>query len=313
MDLKQLVAVVTVAEFGSVTRAAQILRIVQPAVTRQIKTLEDELGVALFERTRQGMIVTREAEILLARARRALHELECARSELTPVPGEVTGLVSVGVLESLSELVVSELVEALADDYPGVKLRVLTGFSGYLQSWLDDDVVDIALLYNLSDTPAMRVVPLLSERLWAVAPPGAGLQPSVPLTWRQLLGEPLVLPIVGHGLRSLIDRARGGIDLEPVVAVQTNSMSVQKQMVLAGHGWTVLPAAGVAQDVQDGRLSGAPLGEPALSRSVVIGLPRVTRIPPAVEAVSVTLLRVARGLVDSGRWPSASLPAERRQ
>ncbi len=307
MEMKQLVAMVTVAEVESVTRAAQLLHLVQPAVTRQIKTLEDELGVVLFDRTRQGMVLTSAGEVFLAHARRALQELERGRSELTPVPGEVTGRVSVGVLESLLDLIVPTLVDSIAEKFPGVELHLLSGVSRDLQGWLDDGIVDVALLYNVSDTTAMRVMPLLNERLWAVAPPGAGLLPTDECTWQQVLQERLILPIVGHGLRTLIDKARVDIPLEPKIIVETNSMSVQKQMVLAGRGWAILPAAGVARDVQQGRLSGAPLSEPSVSRSVVIGLPRTARVPRAVEAVATDLLRVSRRLVLSGEWPSATL------
>ncbi len=307
MEIKQLIAMVTVAEAGSVTYAAQMLHIVQPAVTRQIRTLEDELGVVLFDRTRHGMILTPAGDIFLAHARRALLALERARTELTPQRGEVTGQVTLGVLESLLEVIVPPLVTSVASRFPGIELRVMSGFSGYLQNWLDDGVVDIAVLYNLADTPAMRVRPLLSERLWAVAPADAGLQPNEDVTWHRVLSGPLILPIVGHGLRTLIDRARSGIPIEPNISLETNSMSVQKQMVLAGRGWTILPGAGVARDVQEGKLSGAPLATPSLSRSVVVGLQRTNRISRAVQAVNSELLRVSRDLVVSGTWPSATL------
>jgi LysR family nitrogen assimilation transcriptional regulator len=307
MEMKQLVAMVTVAEAGSVTNAAQMLHIVQPAVTRQIRTLEDELGVMLFERTRQGMVLTCAGDVFLSHARRALQEMERARTDLAPNTGEITGVVSVGVLESLLDVIVPPLASSVSARFPGLELRVMSGFSGYLQNWLDDGIVDIAVLYNLADTPAMRVKPLLSERLWAVAPASAGLLPAEEVTWERVLSGPLILPILGHGLRTLIDRARFDIPIEPNISLETNSMNVQKQMVLAGRGWSILPGAGVAKDIREGRLSGAPLAEPSLSRSVVVGLPRTPRIPRAVEAVNSILLQVSRDLVLSGEWPSATL------
>src|SRR5881409_1864735 len=104
MDLKQLRAVVTVAEFGSVTRAADLLHLVQPAVSRQIRSLESELGVELFERSRHGMRPTPAGAALVTRAQRALTELERARAEIEPVRGEVTGIATVGILGGLAEL-----------------------------------------------------------------------------------------------------------------------------------------------------------------------------------------------------------------
>lgn len=306
MDMRQLVALVTVAEVGSVTKAAEILRLVQPAVTRQIRTLEDELGVALFERTRQGMRLTEAGVAMVDRARRALTEIDRGRAEVRrDMSGPVRGIVAVGILESVIDLVAERLVSTVRDKFPGVELRVQTAYSGHLQQWLDKGDLDLSLLYNLSSTPSMHVVPLLDEPLWAVASPGSGLDPGQPISWADLCVHPLVLPVPGHGLRVLIDHARASLGVGLDIAVETNSMRIQKMFVLAGHGWTVLPAAGVAHDVRSGVLSGAPLLDPVVTREVVLGLPRLGRTPPAVEAVAATLMRLVGGLVHSGQWPSA--------
>jgi DNA-binding transcriptional LysR family regulator len=298
MDLRQLTALVTVAEVGSVTKAAQLLHLVQPAVTRQIRTLEEEVGVPLFDRTRQGMTLTPAGEVLVERARRALHELELARTEIRPSGrGEVTGIVRVGLLESVLDVLAEPLATAVVSRHPGIELRILTAYSGYLRDWLDSGDIDMSLLYNLDDTASLSVVPLLREPLWAVAPPGTGLSPSSPVPWEKVLAQPLVLPVTGHGLRALIDQARSELTAQPRVTMQTNSMRLQKKLVLAGHGWTVLPAAGVAGDVAAGIFSGAPLTAPEMVRSVVLGLHRGRRTPPPVDAVASELTRLARELL----------------
>ncbi|WP_283139361.1 LysR family transcriptional regulator [Rhizohabitans arisaemae] len=307
MDLKQLTALITVAEVGSITKAARLLHLVQPAVTRQIRLLEEEMGVRLFERTRHGMVPTAAGEVLIERSRRALHELERARAEIRPEPRVVTGIVTVGVLESVIDLLVEPLVRDVTERHPGIELRIVTAYSGHLQQWLDAGDVDLSLLYNLADTPSLAVVPLLEERLWAVAPPHAGLTFEEPMAWEELLARPLVLPAPGHGLRILIDQARSSLEIEPRIAVQANSMYLQKMLVLGGHGWTVLPAVGVAREVSQGVLSGAPLTGPDTSRSLVLGLQRGTRTPPPVEAVATEIVRLVRALVNSGAWPSARL------
>lgn len=304
MDLKQLTALVTVAEVGSVTGAARLLHLVQPAVTRQIRTLEEEVGVPLFERTRQGMVPTEAGEVLVERARRALRELELARTEISPADArEVRGIVRVGLLESVLDVLAEPLVTAVARRHPGVELRILTAYSGYLRSWLDSGDVDLSLLYDLDDSPALTVVPLLRESLWAAAPPDAGLTPDEPVPWRDVLARPLVLPAAGHGLRVLIDQALSavpsdnGIPSQPTVTAQTNSMALQKKLVLAGHGWTVLPAAGVAGDVAAGLLSGARITAPDVSRGVVLGLRRERRVPAPVDAVAAELRRLTAELL----------------
>ncbi|MFJ8109104.1 LysR family transcriptional regulator [Streptomyces sp. NPDC096132] len=305
MDLKQLKALVTVAEVGSVTRAAELLHLVQPAVTRQIRTLEEELGVALFERTRQGMRPTEAGTVMVERARRALNELERARAEVQPAPGAVTGVVTAGLLESTTDLLAEPLVSALARDHPGIELRLMTGYSGHLQRWLDDGDLDLTLLYDLDSTPSLNARPLVRERLWVVAPPGAGLRADRPVAFAEVAARPLVMPAPGHALRALIDAAAARARATMDVVVQTNSMRVQKQLVLAGHGWTVLPGVGIAEDVVHGTLSAAPLGEPEVWRSIVLATPRAGRTPPAVQVVARELVARIESAVARGSWPSA--------
>ncbi|CAM03856.1 DNA-binding transcriptional LysR family regulator [Saccharopolyspora erythraea NRRL 2338] len=310
MDIKQLKALVTVAEAGSVTRAAELLHLVQPAVTRQIRTLEQELGVVLFERTRQGMRPTEAGAVMVDRARRALNELERARVEVQPTPGAVTGVVTVGLLESATDLLAEPLVSAIAREQPGIELRLMTAYSGHLQQWLDDGDLDLTLLYNLASGPSLNAHRLARERLWAVAPHDEALRAASPVPFSEVAAHPLVMPAAGHALRALIDSAaaRAGADLN--VVVQTNSMRVQKQLVLAGHGWTILPGVGIAEDVARGSLSAAPLCEPDVWRSIVLGTQRSGRTPPAVEVVARELGRQVHAAVRDGRWPSAEWHAD---
>jgi DNA-binding transcriptional LysR family regulator len=91
------------------------------------------------------------------------------------------------------------------------------------------------------------------------------------------------------------------------VAVQTNSMSLQKQLVRHGHGWTILPGAGAAADVAAGTLSAAPLSQPEVWRSVVIGAARAGLVTQAAQAVASHLVRQAQGAAGRGAWPSAEL------
>lgn len=307
MDLKQLTAVVTVAELGSITKAARSLHLVQPSVTRQIRLLEQELGVSLFNRTASGMTPTQEGTRFIDRARRVLKELDRARAEIRPDPDRVVGVVTFGLLESVVDIVAEPLVRALALHHPGIDLRLITAYSGHLQEWLDLGDVDLSLLYNLDSSPSLAVTPLVEEELWAVAPSGSGLEPDSPVECRFVLEHPLVLPVSGHGLRVLIDQAGSTIDTQPRIAVEVNSMQLQKTLVQAGHGWSMLPAAGVSHDVESGLLAGAPLREPHVTRQVVLGLQRSGRTPAPVAAVAAELVRVVRRLVLDGVWTGARL------
>jgi DNA-binding transcriptional LysR family regulator len=115
------------------------------------------------------------------------------------------------------------------------------------------------------------------------------------------------MPAPGHGLHALITSSARQADTEIDVAVQTNSMSLQKQLVRGGHGWTILPAVGIAGDLEGGTFSAAPLCAPEIWRSIVLGMPRTGRVAAAVEVVARELVEQIQSVVHNRRWPSAQL------
>lgn len=307
LDLKQLAALITVADVGSVTKAAKLLHLVQPAVTRQIKLLEEELGVTLFRRTHQGMVLTEPGEQLVSRARRAMQELERAKMELTPSPELVKGHVTIGVLESSIETLIQPLTDTIAKKHPAVHLRLLTGYSGHVREWIDHGDVDVAMLNSVSSTHTLAVFPLLREQLWVLAPPDAGLSSETPVPWATVLAQPLVLPIGGLGVRAAVDQAHSETGIRPSVAVESNSGFILKELVLARRGWSVLPAVAIKRDIDRGLLSGAPIVEPDITREVVLAFQRGGRTPPQVEAVATELIRLVHRMVRTGEWPAAEM------
>lgn len=305
MDIKQLHALLVVADVGSVTRAAEILHIVQPAVSRQLRLLEEDMGVALFDRGRHGMTLTEPGQILVEYARRAMHELDRARAEIQPTAGAVSGIVTIGLLPSTSDLLASPLVSAVSISHPGIRLRILTGYAGHLQDWLESGEVDSALLYDPKPSPTLLVKPLLQERLWIVGSVGAGLRADQPVPLADFDGEPLILPSAPHGLRSLVEHACSIAGIKLLIAVETNSMNVQRSLVLGGHGFTILPSISVVDDVARGLLSAAPLIGPGLQRKIVLALPKTRRITSAVRCVVTALENEMKDAVSRGDWLEA--------
>src|ERR1700760_1853326 len=205
MDIKQLRAFLTIAETGSVTRASEVLHIVQPAVSRQLRLLEEDLGTPLFYRGRHGMEPTEAGTILIDRARRVLRELDQARDEIRPEPGALSGLVSVGLLPSTSDLLAAPLVCRLQELYPELEVNVTVGYAGHLRQWLAGGEVDVALLYDIRPSTALAIQMLLEERLYLVGPSEAGLRADVPVSLQGVADSRLILPTPPHGLRILFE------------------------------------------------------------------------------------------------------------
>lgn len=303
MDLKQLRAFLTVAETGNVTRASEVLHLVQPAVSRQLRLLEDDVGAALFVRERHGMVLTDAGRALVGYARRVMLELERARAEIVGTGGAVTGLVTLGLLPSTIDVLSGPLVAALARDHPGIRIRIAMGYAGTLMRWLVSGEVDAALLYGAERSAEVQSTPLIEEPLWVIGPPQAELRPDRPVPLGDLTRGKLVMPSAPHGLRMLVEHACAvsGVTLD--ISAETNSLSVQRSLVLAGHGLTILPPIAVADDLLIGKLSGAPLTDPPVARTIVLALPTQRSSPRPVNCAVEVLVGQARESVRSGAWP----------
>lgn len=302
MDLKQLKAFLTVAETGNVTRAAEMLHLVQPAVSRQIMLLEEDIGTPLFERERHGMTLTEAGQALIGYARRAMLELERARAEIGGAQSGIGGLVTLGLLPSTIDALAGPLVAALGDQYPGIRLRISMGYAGTMLRWLQSGEIDAALLYGAERSPEIQTRPLIEEPLWVVAPKAAALKRGRPVPLAKLVGRPLVLPSAPHGIRTLVDHACAVSNVELSLCAETNALSVQRSLVLSGHGWTILPPIAVADDLRTGRLSAAPLADPAITRTIVLAVPTNRPTGRHVRCAIDALVVCAKAAVENGDW-----------
>ena len=302
MDFKQLRAFLTVAEMGNVTRAAEVLHLVQPAVSRQLKLLEEDIGAPLFERERHGMVLTDAGKALLVYARRAMLELERARAEIAGSATGIGGLVTLGLLPSTIDMLSSALVQSISERHPGIRIRIAMGYAGTLLAWLQSGEVDAALLYGAEHVSDVQTKPLLEEPLWVIAPKAARLGPARPVTLASLTERSMVLPSAPHGIRTLVQHACAVSNIELQIAAETNALSVQRSLVLSGHGWTILPPIAVAEDLRSGQLTGAPLSAPEITRTIVLALPANRPTPPHVRCAVDLLVDCASSAVESGAW-----------
>ena len=304
MDLKQLRAIIAIAETGSVTRAAQTLHVVQPALSRQLRLLEKELGAPLFERTRHGMHLTDAGQTLVDHARRAMRELDRARAEVV-APGTVSGSVAIGLLPSTSALLSGKLIESLRAKYPDLNVRLTIGFAGHLQQWLESGEIDLALLYALKPSTLLDVQPLVDEVLYLVGPTNAGLRFDKSISMSDVASSPLIMPSSPHGLSKLLEHACAVAGVRLTVVTETNSMQVQKELVSHGLGFTILPSVAIFDDVANRRLSAAPITAPDLSRRIVLALPMPRRASITVRSVANELCTLIQDIISRGGWPGA--------
>jgi DNA-binding transcriptional LysR family regulator len=283
-----------------------MLRIVQPAVSRHIKLLEEELEVELFERAPHGMVLTDAGRTLVEYGRRALTELDRAKAEIRRTAGSVSGVASLGLLPSSCELLASELVVGVRARHPGINVRLTVGYAGHLIQWLETGDIEAALLYDLKSTSGLQVEVLLDEQLYLVGPRGQLPKKKKRATIEMLRDVPTVLPNAPHGLRSLVEHACAVADISLNVVAETNSLKIQKSLVARGFGWAILPSCAISEEVALGTLAGIPFTQPTLSRRIVLAHPATRRPSAAASLAMKELVALMKRLVSSGAWPGAT-------
>lgn len=307
MDFKQLQTFLAIVECGSATKAAQLLHIVQPAISRQMRMLEEELGTTLFVRERNGMELTDAGRVLLEHARRVMRELEEARAQMQPTSTVVTGFVRVGMPASACDLLAGELVATIKRRHPQIRMGLHSGYGGPLQAALQAGELEVALVNDPQASPLIETRYVLNEQLFVVGPPHCGLSPDHPEPLTILKGKPMVLPTAPHAMRSTVEHACALENIELEVVAEVNSTQMQLSLVRHGVGWTVMPSAGLSDDLSEGSLSGAPLESAKLQRHLALCLPMTRHTSAATRCVTTALIDLIQVAVRDGRWPGSKL------
>lgn len=306
MELKQVRYFVGVCEAGSLLKASARLHIAQPALGQQMTELESSLGAQLFVRTNRGMVLTDAGRQFLDHAKILLADVERARSAVRELSMTPQGEVAVGLPTTVALAATLPLLHACRERYPGVKLKIVEAYSGFLGEWLRAGRLDCAVLFG--DTPELGLAKqaLLDEQLALVTAPTARQLPrQIPL--KRLAHWPLVLPGREHGLRRIIEEACLAESIELDVVAEIDSLVSVKRAVETGIGSTVLSLASVTEEVSAGRLRASPISGASTGRRVVCATNMARPSTAAGTTVMKTLIGVIRQLVQSGAWPARLL------
>lgn len=302
MDVVQLKTLIHVAELGSLSKASDRLHIAQPALSRQIRELEKELGVYLFERHGRGMNITEAGSEVLAHAARIMEEMEAIRMSVAGGRTAFRGAVAVGTTPTIAEIVTVPLVTRIREAHPDLSIRFSSAYSGYLLDWLQRGELELAISYDLQPLHTLRIVPVMMESLVLVGPADSGLRLETPVNFSALAGESLVLPSPRHGLRKIMDQCASESGFTIAANVEADSFAAMIDLVRHGFGFTALPLASIYAHIKTGNLCAAPLIEPTPMRKVVMVFPADRHVSPATRYVGDTFVELATGLVNQGIW-----------
>jgi DNA-binding transcriptional LysR family regulator len=304
MNLEQLRLFACVAEYGSLTKAAVALDSQQSVVSRQLSSLEAEFGGRLFYRTGRGVSLTELGTTLLPRAQRLLRDIEDLAEDMkahADVPG---GDVRFGILPAFSYPLVNQLYRQTRERYPRVKLHLFEGSNGQLQEWVASGRVDIALLYRYEsiDSASERVLGKTDAYLVGSAGDRVTSQPTI--TFRELENLPLVVPSTPNALRSSLDQLarRAGISL--TIAMEADSLPIQKSIVADGGLYTIIGRQAVTREIDTGLLQASRIVDPAIERTAILLATTQRSYTIATRAVTGLIEPLAINLL--ARYPANS-------
>ena len=302
-DFKRLGYFVQVAELGSLTRTAQRLRIAQPSLSRQMRILEEELGVTLFIRGHRGMHLTEAGEVLRDRIAGPLRQIGHALYEVRSLPAETLGMVSLGMPPTFVSVLAPDLAARVAADSPGISLHLVEGFSGHLLEWVKRGEVDAAILYG--PTPSgVNATRLFQDELVLVG--GADtLPPGSTIPFRELEDIPLVLPSRAHGLRIAVEDAAAKCRVRLKIAFEADSFQLMREMIEARQMCSILPPCAGGRLVESGALRHIRIADPTPRRQVFFAMQSGAQSPRAVIEVERLMRAEVARLIEQGVFSDA--------
>ncbi|HQQ69756.1 MAG TPA: LysR family transcriptional regulator [Alicycliphilus sp.] len=324
LDLRSLRSFVTVASAGSISSAAHSLHIAQPALSVQIKQLEEQLGAALFDRHPRGVVLTAVGERLLGHAVEILRRVDVAYDDVRQAVDQPSGRVALALPQSVAKFVTVPLAQAVVRQWPLIQLQMVELSSGYIPQQLLHGLVDIGITFGTEDDARMRFMHVLQEELVFVTTAqqlaqqlaqhqGASADGAADMALEDVACFPMVLPTTTQSLRRVLDAYMAKAGVAPRVVVEVNTIHEILALVAAGMGSTILSFAAVSDLLAARRLLALPIVRPALSRSIYAC--RSATLPMSIAATKVheQLLATIGALASGGQWPRSTMMLDRPQ
>jgi LysR family transcriptional activator of glutamate synthase operon len=294
MDIRQLRYFVTVARLKHFTRAAEELRLAQPALSQQVRQLELSLGVRLFDRTSRRVRLTDAGIALLTDAERVLHDVDRMQREMAAFADLLRGQVVIGTLQTLAESVLPALLAQFQHQYPHVKVQLHEDTTEALLIEVASGNVDLAFVHvGGSEAQPDKMVPSLpqkgivtavmySEDLVLVGSPQHPFAQRTSVTFNEVLSVPLIVFSPGSSIRYLLNVTSATSQVSPRIVFEVHGTHTARALAAAGLGATILPRSAIHNN--DPRVVAIPITQPRLSRTVLVAWRKERDLSRAAEA-----------------------------
>jgi LysR family nitrogen assimilation transcriptional regulator len=303
MDLALVECFLRVAELGSINRAAEEMGMTQPALSRRVAALERDMGVALLVRGARGIALTEAGVKLTQGAGPILRLAGLLREEIGQA---VHTQVSVGLPFSMHRLITSPFAAAQVRQQTTVSLRVYEGFIHHLRDWMQQGLIDVAILDARDINPeAVEHTPLVREQLLLVGPLAAGFRADTPVGAEHLGGCPLILPGRPNFIRQAVETYQKTHGQRFRRAADAETLPLCLSLVQDGLGYTAMPYCALHENPHMDTLSAAPIQGLYVTWSLNVNQSR--RHAGSVRHIATQLRRTMLALVASGQWPFAEV------
>lgn len=274
MTLKQMEYFLRVAEAGGFARAASLLDIGQPSLSRQVRLLEVELRQTLFYRTGRGVTLTEAGKRFVEHCRAVLESVARARSDLVEHAQNPTGRVVIGLPPRVSRFLSAPLVQTFRANFPRATISIAEGLTASLYEWLLIGRVDLALLYNPLPSPQLDMEPLLTEELVLIGR-AAGM-PALPkaVKFSRLSKYPLILPQMPNAARALIESICRKTRTKLDISVEVDTVQAIMELVALNQGYGILPRSVASAAQARHKLEFARIHTPTLRDTLVLASSR---------------------------------------
>ncbi|MFZ6748684.1 LysR substrate-binding domain-containing protein [Undibacterium sp. Ren11W] len=308
MELRQLRYFVAILDHGSLSRAAKVLHIVQPALSQQLQLLEEELGASLMHRSAQGMQATDAGKIFYQHAHAILKQVNDAKSAVTQSTDAPSGTVALGIPQSASGALAFPLLTAVRTKYPDIVFQLTEELTGHLSEQLRSGRLNFAILFDDGQLAGLNSRPMVEEEMMYITRADSqfsGKRKSISLA--KALQSPLILPSLQHGVRPRIESQlrQAGLQLAQDQVIDITSIAILKSAIMADMGATILPVSPFLAELERGEMRALPISGIHLSRTVVLCSSKNIPLTNAALAIEKLVLDVSHELCSSGRWLGA--------
>lgn len=305
IDLRQIRHVVTVADYGSVTRAAAALGLAQPTLSEALVRLEADLGAKLFVRVKRGVVLTEAGVAFVARGRQVLAEVEGIIEDVARLGHSEQREVTIGLPLALIGLIGVPLAESMAHAHPQIRLRISEAASSMLIDSLERGRLDLAVCYEGYDFDNFDAIPLIEEDMFLTAAPDNWREGPVvggiavqPIQFDELKSLPLGLPSKEIGMRRVLDRFARSRNFEFNPIYELDSLLSLLAICMRASGYAIHAQAAVIGEVRKGDLILVPIENPVPTHTAYLLRRRGQPVSAASLLVEETLVTVLAEMIE---------------